>query len=279
MRQDQESIVVEIRPANARTIFADLREIVSNIELIWILALRAIQVRYKQSIVGILWVVLQPVITTAIFTFVFGMLARIPSDNIPYPVFVFPGLLLWQYFSRVVTDSSSSLVMNVNIITKVFFPRLILPLVPVISSAIDFFLAFTVVIVMMVLYGVPIGVPLVMVPVILVLTGLFAYAIGLILAPLNALYRDIGVGLPLILQIVMYVSPVIYPVSIVPERLQWLYGLNPMAALIDGMRAAVIGTPVPDVFVIGVVVVIMVSLFFAGLRVFRSLERSIVDLI
>jgi lipopolysaccharide transport system permease protein len=272
-----EPVEVVIRASSDHTFLHDMADLWANRDIAWTLALREIQVRYKQSVIGIAWALLQPVLTTAIFTFVFSYLARIPTGEVPYPVFVFSGLLMWQYFSRVVGEAAGSLVKNEAIITKVFFPRLILPLIPAISAAVEFAIALLVLVALMLLYGMVPSPLIVLVPVVVVAAGLLGYGIGLVLSPLNAIYRDIGIALPFFIQIAMYVTPVIYPIAFVPERYQWLYALNPAATLIDTMRAIVVGADWPGLLSYACLLLWTVGFLAFGLRVFRKLEPAIVD--
>jgi lipopolysaccharide transport system permease protein len=268
---------VVIRARSEHTLAHDVAGIWNNREIAWTLAVREIQIRYKQSVLGIAWAVLQPVLTTAIFTFVFSYLARIPTGEVPYSVFVFSGLLMWQYFSRVVVDGASSLVKNEAIITKVFFPRLLLPLVPSLSASIDFLIALVVLVAMMLLYGMVPSPLIVLVPLVLLAAGLLGYGIGLVLSPLNAIYRDVGFALPFFVQIGMYLTPVIYPIAFVPPRYQWLYALNPAATLLDTMRAIIVGATWPGLASYSILLLWTVGLLGLGLAIFRKLEPAIVD--
>jgi lipopolysaccharide transport system permease protein len=268
---------VVIRARAQHTLAHDVAGIWSNRDIAWTLALREIQIRYKQSILGIAWAVLQPALTTAIFTFVFSYMARIPSGEIPYSVFVFSGLLMWQYFSRVVVEAANSLLKNEAIITKVFFPRLLLPLVPTLSAAVDFLIALVVLIAMMLLYGMVPTPLIVLLPLVLVAAALLGYGIGLVLSPLNAIYRDVGFALPFFVQIGMYLTPVIYPIAFVPPRYQWLFSLNPAATLLDTMRAIIVAAPWPGLANYLVLLLWTVGLLGLGLTVFRKLEPAIVD--
>lgn len=187
---------IVIRPKKTLTVWDNCKDIVSNWEIAWSLALRDIQIRYKQSVVGISWTLFQPLITTLIFTLIFSLIVKIPTDDIPYPVFVLSGLLFWRYFSKVVVEASGSLVKNEGIITKDFSPRLILPLVPTLSGAVDMAISLLILIALMLFYGMIPTPFILLLPVLLFCTGLLGYGIGLILSPINAIYRDIGIALP-----------------------------------------------------------------------------------
>jgi lipopolysaccharide transport system permease protein len=268
---------VVIRPRTDLTFVDSIRDVWSNRDICWTLALREIQIRYKQSVIGIAWAVMQPLVTTLIFTLIFGLLIKIPTGNAPYPVFVLSGVLFWQYFSKVVVESSGSLVKNEGIITKVFFPRLILPLVPAMSAAVDLGISLVILLLLMLAYGVTPTAYLFLLPLLLVFTGLLGYGIGLTLSPINAIYRDISIALPFFVQIGMYVTPVIYPVSFVPEAYQWIFLLNPVATLLDTSRAVLLGSPFPSLAAYGILALWSAFIFALGFRTFRKLEPAIVD--
>lgn len=274
---NRESQLVLIVPSARRKLFREILEVWRYREMLVTLALREIAIRYKQTSIGVLWVLIQPIVTSAIFTFIFSYLARIPSEHVPYPVFVFSGLLLWQYFSRVLSDGSTSLVSNAGIITKIYFPRLLIPLIGVAAAAIDFLLAMLVLMGLMLLFGVAIPWTVLLIPLILLMTASLGYALALILAPINAIYRDVGFILPFAMQIAMYLSPIIYPVSFVPERLQWLYDFNPIATLLSAMRWAVIGADPPSLLGLTFYGAVTVVCLAVGLTVFRRLESTLVD--
>jgi lipopolysaccharide transport system permease protein len=268
---------VVIRPRKLHTIADSINDVWSNREIAWTLALREIQIRYKQSVIGVAWAVLQPLLTTLIFTLIFGFLARIPTDGVPYPVFVLSGLLLWQYFSKVVVEASGSLVRNEGIITKVFFPRLILPLVPALSAAVELGISLVILLALMLFYGLIPTVYIVFLPLVLLMTGVLGYGIGLTLSPLNAIYRDIGIALPFFVQIGMYLTPVIFPVSFVPQDYRWIFLFNPVATLLDSARAMILGSPFPPLLAYGILLGWTALIFIIGFRTFRKLEPAIVD--
>lgn len=272
-----ENISFVIQPAKRRSIFAEIAELVRYRELLFTMAQRDIQIRYKQAVVGIFWVVMQPVIASVIFTFVFSYLAKVPSQGVPYPVFVFSGLLLWQYFARVVTEGAGSLVANAGIITKIYFPRSLIPLIVMLAAAVDFLLATGVMIVLMLILGVSLPWTMIFIPLILMVAGALGYGISLWLAPLNAIYRDIGIVLPFLMQILMYLTPVIYPLSLVPERWQFLFELNPVATIIGSMRWAVLGQDSPSMMAYGVLVGMTFFIYWIGIKIFRRMEPTLVD--
>jgi lipopolysaccharide transport system permease protein len=269
--------LVVIRPRGVFSI--DLRELWAYRELLGLLVWRDVKVRYKQTFLGVGWAVLQPVTSMVIFSVVFGNFAKIPSDGIPYPLFAFAGLLPWTYFASCITSSSQSLVLNTNLVTKVYFPRLLIPLAAVVTPLVDFVLAFAVLVGLMAWYDVWPSWEVATVPALLFLALMTAFGVGLWLATLNVRYRDIPYTVPFLIQIWLYASPVVYPVSLVPHRWQWLFGLNPMAGVIEGFRWALLGQQAPSLSVIAASAVTGVLLLTGGLAYFRKSERHFADVI
>ncbi|MEM1243937.1 MAG: ABC transporter permease [Pseudomonadota bacterium] len=273
-----EQPTITIIEANSKkSLIYDLTELWSYRELFFTMALRNIKVRYKQSVLGILWVIVQPIVTCLVFTFVFGYIIKIHTGKTPYPVFVFSGLLLWQFFTRNLTEGVASLVSHSNFINKVYFPRIGIPLIGILSSTMDFILALFVLFVLMLWFHVAFHWQLIFVPVILLFTFALSYSATLIFAPLNAIYRDIGLMIGYCIQFLMYLSPVIYPVSFIPHKYQWLYDFNPVATLLNAMRWALIGTTPPSNYTIGILCITTFLCFIAGRKIFRTLEPTIVD--
>ena len=266
-----------IKPHSARTFIEELREIWSSRELLWVLAHREIAVRYQQAVIGFVWVILQPLATTAIFTLVFVAFARIPDSGESYPLVAFAGLAIWQYFSRVVIDGGSSLVANTALITKVSFPRLIVPLVSPVAAGLDCLIALATLVVIALLMGAHVSTMVVLAPLVILAAALFGYAVVLWLAPLNAVYRDVGIALPFVMQVLMFLSPVVYPATLVPEKFRWLYQLNPIAVLVDSMRWVVLGINPPSMAGVVACAIITIVLFIGGSRVFRTMESTLVD--
>lgn len=271
--------VRRVQAAKPRLV-TELREVLAYHELLYFLVWRDVKVRYKQTFIGVAWAVIQPFTTMIIFTVIFGHLAGIHGEyGVPYPLFVFTGLLSWTYFASSLTLSSTSLVGSSNLLTKVYFPRLIIPLASVVSPLIDFFIAFVILIAMFFWYG---RVPhwhAVLLPVFLIMGLLTAFGIGLWLSALNVRYRDIPYALPFLVQIWLYVTPVIYPVSIVPQRLHWLISLNPMTGVVDGFRWAVLGRGVPHYTVFATSAAMGGALLLSGLWYFRRTERYFADVV
>lgn len=275
--------IVRIRPSRGwRSI--DLRELWYYRELLWFLAVRDIRVRYKQTVFGIAWAVLQPLSTMVVFTIFFGRLAKMPSDGIPYPIFALVGLLPWQLFSYALAQSSNSLVNEQRLITKVYFPRLIVPIASVLAGAVDFVIAFALVLLMMVGYALS-GYPLqvnaavLLLPAFIVLTLAAALGIGLWLAALNVQYRDVRYIVPFMAQLWLFATPIAYPSSLVPQEYRVLYGLNPMTGVVDGFRWALVGGSPPDVGLMAASVGVVAGLLVGGLFYFRRVEAQFADVV
>jgi lipopolysaccharide transport system permease protein len=256
----------------------DLRNLFAHRDLFYFLVLRDIKVRYKQTALGVAWAVLQPLLTMVVFTAIFGRLAGVPSDGEPYPIFVFAGLLPWNFFNQAVTNSSNSLVGNATLITKVYFPRLVIPAAAVGAGLVDFAIAAVILFVMALYYGVSLGFALVMmVPLALMIT-LFATGVGMWMSALNVKYRDIRYALPFVLQIWMYVTPIIYPVTFIPTRWRWLIALNPLSGIIEGFRSAIFGRAF-NWNAITVSAVVTLAILICAAYAFRQMEREFADII
>lgn len=257
----------------------DLGALWRHRELVLVLTLRDIQILYKQAAIGAAWAIVQPVMAVIIFTLIFGMFARMPSDGVAYPVFAFAGVLPWNYFAEAVRRSGTGLVTDAELVRKVYFPRLITPFANVLSPLVDFAVAFLVLLVVMAFYGVaPSWKLLAVIPLILICTAL-ALAIGLWLGPINVRFRDVKHTLPFMLQLWMYASPIVYPLSMVPEQWRGLYALNPMVGVIEGFRWAILDRGQPDLWALSVSGGMILVLLFGGLVFFRRMERSFADVI
>lgn len=277
-RTGPEPQLTEIGPSNG-LLALDLAELWEYRELAFLLAWRDATVRYKQSVVGVGWAVIQPLLMMAIFSVVFGAFAKLPSDGLPYPVFSLCALVPWNYFARSLADSSNSLVGSSQLLTKIYFPRLILPISKVFSGLIDFAIAFGLLIAAMAWYRVGLTPRIAMLPLFVGVAVLTAFAAGLWLTALNVKYRDVGFVVPFLVQVWMYASPVAYSSSIVPARFQWIYGLNPMVGVIEGFRWALLGKAAPDMQSMLSSLVITVVLLLTGLSYFRRMERTFADLV
>jgi lipopolysaccharide transport system permease protein len=256
----------------------DLRELWKFRELIYILAWRDIKIRYKQTILGAAWAVFQPLISMVIFTVFFGKLVKVPSDNLPYPIFVFAGLLPWTFFANSISSASNSLVGQSHLISKVYFPRLLIPLSSFGAFILDFIISFIIMLAMMVYYGIYPTVSILLFPILLAATVGTALGVGTLLSALCVAYRDVKYAVPFLIQLWMYATPVIYPVSIVPERWRWVLSLNPMSGLVDGYRSAFLGRPF-DWGNILISLAMAVFVMFIGLIYFKKVERSFADIV
>lgn len=249
-------------------------------ELFYFLAWRDILVRYKQTAIGIVWALIRPFLTMVVFTVVFGRIAQLPADGVPYPILVFAGMLPWQFFANALSESSNSLIANANLISKVYFPRLVVPTSAVIVSLVDFFISGFILLGLMVAYHFVPSWRLVTLPFFIAIAFAAAMGTGLLLATLNVKYRDFRYVVPFILQFGLYISPVGFSSAVVPEQWRWLYSLNPMVGVIDGFRWAILGGDtqlyLPG-FAISVGLVLV--LLWYGIHYFRAYERTFADVI
>jgi lipopolysaccharide transport system permease protein len=271
--------IVRIEPAHA-WLELRLREVWMYRELLYFFVWRDLKVRYKQTAVGVAWVVLQPLLSMGAFTLFFGKLAKLPSDGLPYPVFYFAALAPWTYFSTALMKTTGIVVVSQNLITKVYFPRLILPISGVVSGLVDFAIAFAELLVLVLQYGLRPGMSAIFwLPFLVLLAVATALGVGLWLAALNALYRDVGHVLPFLVQFWMLASPVAYPSSMVPAKWRWLYGLNPMAGVIEGFRWALTGHGQPPGALLLASSCAVLVLLVGGAMFFQRMEGTIADLV
>ena len=257
----------------------DFSELWRYRELFWFLALRDILVRYKQAVIGIAWSILQPLFTMVVFSVIFGRLAKLPSDGVPYPILTFTALLPWQFFAHSMSSSSQSIVGSTSIISKVYFPRLIIPTSAVISGTIDFCISFVILIGMMAWYKIVPTANIIYLPLFLLLAFTAALGVGLWLSALNVEFRDVFFVVPFLVQAGQYISPVAYSSSIIPEKWKLLYSLNPMAGVIDGFRWCILRTATPHWTGIIISAVSVLVVFAGGLLYFRKMERTFADII
>jgi lipopolysaccharide transport system permease protein len=256
----------------------NLRDLWAYRDLFYFLIWRDLKVRYKQTVLGVVWVVIQPLVATLIFTIFLGVLARVPSEGTPYALLVYTGLLPWSFFSAALAGSSNSLVGNTHLITKVYFPRMIIPGAAIGARLLDFGIALIILAPLMFYYGVALTRNLLALPLLIALITMFSWGVGMWSSALNVKYRDVGVILPVFTQLWMFVSPVAYPASLVPEKWRWLYYLNPMAGIVEGFRTAILGGSfkwVPLAYATAATVIIFVYSAYA----FRRMERSFADII
>jgi len=269
------SIVVEA----TRSWDLNFREIWDYRDLLFFLAWRDISIRYKQTVLGASWAVIQPFLTMILFTIFFGKLAAVPSEGVPYPVFTFAALLPWQYFSTTLGNVANSLVNNSNLLSKVYFPRLLIPISSLLPPAVDFVIAFLVLLGMMIFYHLSPTSNVVLLPVFMLLALVTTLGAGLWLAALNVKYRDVRYIVPVMVQFGMFVSPVAYPSSLVPAPWRTLYALNPMAGVIEGFRWALLGTDTAPGPLVAVSAVAALILLVSGLFYFRRTEKTFADVI
>jgi len=256
----------------------DIKELWAYRELLWVLTLRDIKVRYKQTVLGVAWAVIQPVMTMVVFSIIFGRLAKLPSDGYPYPVFVYAALLPWIFFANAVSTSGGSLVGSSHLVSKVYFPRLIIPLSSIGAGLLDLAISTGILIILMVVYGVGLTVNLFAAPFLLIAVVFTALGVGTLLSALTVAYRDFRYVVPFLIQIWLYSTPVVYSASLVPEKWRWLLYLNPMAGLIEGFRAAFLGQTFPFEAVT-ISIAISIATFLAGIMYFEKVERRFADII
>ncbi len=247
-------------------------------DLLYFLVWRDVKVRYKQTVLGVAWAILQPLLTMVVFTVIFGRLAKVPSDGEPYPIFVFAGLLPWTFFNQSVTTASNSLVGNAALITKVYFPRMVIPAAAVCAGLVDFAISAVILFLMALHYGIRFDAGLLLIPPLMALTALVALGAGMWMSALNVKYRDVRYALPFMLQIGMYVTPIIYPLTFIPERWRWLLALNPLSGIIQAFRAAVFGRPVDWSGLAIACATTVVLVMLAGWS-FRRMERQFADIV
>jgi lipopolysaccharide transport system permease protein len=248
-------------------------------ELLYFFVWRDIKVRYKQTAIGAAWAVLQPFLTMLVFSLFFGRLARIPSQGLPYPIFYYSALLPWMYFAGALQNATSTIVENQRLITKVYFPRLVLPFSSVLSGLVDFSISFLMFVVMMFYYRIRPDWALLMLPVFLLLSVLTALGVGLWLSALNAIYRDVRYVVPFLVQFWMFASPVAYPSSLVPAKWRWLYGLNPMAGVIEGFRWSLTGHGNPPGRLMLVSASVVMVVLLSGTAYFQKMETTVADVV
>ncbi|MBG0787057.1 MAG: ABC transporter permease [Anaerolineaceae bacterium] len=275
---ETEELVTFLKPAKG-WLSIDFKELWRYRELIYFLTWRDIKVRYKQAVLGIAWAVLQPLMTMVIFTVIFGTLLKTPSQGIPYPLFSLTALLPWQLFASALQRSSTSLVGNANLLTKIYFPRLAIPLASIFAALVDFLISFVVLVGVMVYYRYMPGWNALWVPLLVLLALLTALAVGLWLSALNVQYRDIQQIVPFLIQVWMYASPIVYPIETIPAGIwRWLYSLNPMVGVIQGFRWALLGGAPPDLTLVISVAMVLI-LLVSGLYYFRRMEKTFADIV
>ena len=278
MELSPELPVTRIRPSRG-WVALNLRELWEYRELLWFLVWRDVKVRYKQTVLGAGWAILQPIATMVVFSLFFGRLAGVPSDGLPYPIFSFAGLVPWSFFSQGLSQSANSLVGSHNLITKVYFPRLAIPISTVLAGLVDFALAFVVLLVMMLAYGIVPGPEVLALAPLLLLALVTALGAGLWLSALNVQFRDVRYIVPFLTQLWLFLTPIAYPSSLLGEPWRTVYGLNPMAGVVEGFRWALLGTGEPPGPMLAASALAALALLASGALYFRRTERTFADVI
>ena len=257
----------------------DFRELLRHRELLYFLTWRDIVVRYKQTVLGAFWAILQPALTMVVFTILFGVMARFPSEGVDYAVFSYAGLLPWVYFQNGVAKAGNSVVGNARLVTKVYFPRIFLPVASTMAAVLDYSISLGLLVVLMLVYEIAPDAEILVLPLLLPLSFLAATGVGTLLGAMNVKYRDVRYVTPFLLQLWMFLTPVIYPVSMVPEQFRWLVALNPMGGIVDAHRAAILPDKPIEWGPLGVSAAVALALFFLGAFYFKRVERSFADII
>jgi len=270
--------VTVIRPSRG-WISLNLRDLWEYRELLYFLTWRDIKVRYKQTVLGAAWAIIQPFFTMVVFSLFFGKLAKMPSDDIPYPIFSYAALVPWTFFANGLSQSSTSLVASANLIKKVYFPRLVVPFSAVISGGVDFVLAFVVLLGMMLFYGIVPTAVVVWLPLLLLLALVTSLGVGLWLTAMNVQFRDVRYAVPFLVQAWMFATPIAYPSSLLDEPWRTLYGVNPMAGVVEGFRWALLGTETAPGPIILVSALVAVGLLISGTFYFRRMEKTFADVV
>jgi len=273
-----EPTTIYIKPSSGLAAL-HLRDLWIYRELVFFMIWRDIKVRYKQTLLGAAWAVIQPLLTMIVFNFVFGKIARLPTEGIPYPIFSYTALLPWGLFTAALNTASRSLTSNQNMVTKIYFPRLVLPLASVLGGLVDFAIAFSILVALMLYYKMPPTASIWTLPLFLLLTVVTALGVALWLSAINVQYRDVNYVLPFLTQFWLFVTPVAYSSNVISERWRIVYSLNPMAGVVNGFRWALLGTPSGPNMNMAVSIAVALGLLLSGLFYFRSMERTFADMI
>lgn len=273
----QQIEITKIEPSTRLPRF-DLKDIWAHRELLYFLTLRDIKIRYKQTAIGVAWAILQPVLTTAVFTVLFSTFARFDTGEVPYPLFALSGLMIWLFVHNAVTMASSSFVSNTNLVTKVYFPRLIVPAAAVLAGLFDLLISFLILVVLMIWYSTAPGANVILFPVFLLLSFLLAAALGILFSAVNVRFRDVKFALPFLLQVWMIASPIFYPISILSDKWKLVFAANPLTGILEGMRTSLFGGEF-DWRVIGVSCASLLVLMIVSLLIFKWMEDEFADLI
>lgn len=271
---DKPVVVIE-----RRAVAPDLTELWAYRELLYFFMWRDVKVRYKQTVLGVLWVVLQPLLMMFIFAFLFGKVAGVKSDGVGYSLFAYAGLIAWTFFSHAVTASGNSMVNSAGLITKVYFPRILVPVASVGATLVDFAISFIPLALMMIFWRVRITPYLLLLPIFIIMVVTLALGVGMFMAALNVKYRDVGLALPFMLQLCFFASPIIYPLSLFQGKMRWLLALNPMAGIIDGFRVSLFGHKSFDWPAIGFAAFIAITFLIFAMYRFKRVERQFADIV
>ncbi|CAG1770876.1 Teichoic acid translocation permease protein TagG [uncultured bacterium] len=274
----ERTVVTIIRPSEGWVPF-NLLDLWEYRELFAFLVWRDVKVRYKQTILGFAWAILQPFLTMVVFSVFFGRLANLPSDGIPYPIFTFTALLPWQLFAYALTESSNSLVANRQLLTKVYFPRLVIPLSAVLAGLVDFGIAFVVLVIMMLFFGIVPTINVLTLPIFIIFAVVTALAVGLWLSALNVQYRDVRYVIPFLTQFWFFITPIAYSSGLVPEPWRTWYGLNPMVGVVEGFRWALLGKTSGTANLLALSILVIFVLLVSGMAYFRRMEKTFADTI
>lgn len=270
--------VITIKPSRGWASL-DLKALWEYRELLYFLTWRDIKVRYKQTLIGAGWAILRPFLSMVVFTLFFGKLAKVPSEGVPYPIFSYSGLLLWTYFSGAVSGSSNSLVGGASLITKVYFPRLLMPIASTLAGLLDYLIAMSILILMMIWYHITPSASIFFLPFLMLCAFLAATGVGVWLSAINVKYRDVRYAVPFLIQIWLFATPVIYPASMLPERFRWLLSLNPMGGVIEAHRACILGHQPTNWTNLTISIAMILLILVSGAFYFRRMERSFADVI
>jgi len=270
--------LIEIKPQRGLQ-FVDFKEILKYKEILYFYIIKDIKIRYKQTVLGGLWIMIQPLMAMVVFSLFFGKWGKIPSDGVPYPIFCFAALVPWNYFSKAVSNSATSLVSSSALISKVYFPRVIIPFSPIFAGLIDFVFAFLILLGMMVFFQVSPTIMIIFIPFLIVLMMAIAGGVGMILSALNAKYRDVAYIMTFLIQTWMFISPVIYPTSMMPERYHLIYALNPMTGIIEGFRSVLLGTIPFPYHLLLVSIIVSLILIVIGTVYFKKMEIYLTDVL
>lgn len=270
--------IIVIKPKHGWQLI-DFKELKEYKGLFYFLVLRDLKIKYKQTVLGAGWAIIQPFFTMIVFSLFFGKLAKVPSDNIPYPIFSYSALVIWTYFANSLSMSANSLVGNTELISKVYFPRIIVANSPIFAGLIDFIISLIILFIMMFFYGIIPTSYVIVFPFLTILTMMIASGVGMWLAALNAQYRDIKYTVPFMIQLWMFLSPVVYPASMVPEKFRVWYALNPMAGVVEGFRSILLGTVPFPIKMVMTSTIIAVALLISGAMYFKRMERTFADVL